>query len=188
MTNKTMTMEKKNGMSKSEKETLELVLQAYMQEQADNTQAIQDMVTAVNGLTDRIADVSNLVKESSQVRLDTAPLKVALQKGILDLKVALARRPQPIVRKFQVLLFPEQDARLFYKIVFGRWLIWLSVMLLLNNVYKWGVHYTDVQNQIRQAQVKNNQIRKAWDQLYNSSGREVKRKMNKIYEDVNTSI
>ena len=48
MTSKTMTMEKKNGMSKSEKETLELVLQAYMQEQADNTQAIQDMVTAVN--------------------------------------------------------------------------------------------------------------------------------------------
>ncbi|MFA7472460.1 MAG: hypothetical protein WCY86_06130, partial [Spirosomataceae bacterium] len=92
MTNKKMTMEKKNGMSKSEKETLELVLQAYMQEQADNTQAIQDMVTAVNGLTDRIADVSNLVKESSQARLGTAPLKVALQKGILDLKVALARR------------------------------------------------------------------------------------------------
>src|SRR5690606_19672055 len=125
MTSKTMTMEKKNGMSKSEKETIELVLQAYKEEQAENTQAIQDMVTAVNGLTDGIADVSNLVKESSQVRLDTAPLKVALQKGILDLQVAFARRPQPIGRKFQVLLFSEQDATLFYKIVFGRWLIWL---------------------------------------------------------------
>lgn len=173
-------------MSKSEKETLELVLQEYMQEQAGNTQTIQDLVTAVNGLTDKIGEVSSLVKGSSQTRTDIVPLKVTLDKGILDLKAALGERPQPIVRKLQVLLFPEQDARLFYKIVFSRWLMWLVVMLLLNNAYKWGVHYIDVQKQIRSEQVQSDKIRAAWNQFYNSSGREVKRKMDSVLKEVDT--
>ena len=168
-------------MSKSEKETLELVLQEYMQEQAGNTQTVQDLVTAVNGLTDKVGEVSSLVKGSSQARTDITPLKVTLHKGILDLRAALAERPQPTVRKFQVLLFPEQDAKLFYKIVFGRWMMWLAIMLMLNNIYKWGVHYTDVQSQVRQEQLKNDQIREAWDELYEDSSKEMKRKMEGIY-------
>lgn len=116
-------------MSKSEKETLELVLQEYMQEQAGNTQTVQDLVTAVNGLTGKIEEGNSLVKGSSQARTDIAPLRVILHKGILDLKAALAERPQPIIRKFQVLLFPEQDAKLFYKIVFGHWMPSVTVQL-----------------------------------------------------------
>lgn len=174
-------MEKRNGMSKSEKETLELVLQEYMQEQAGNTQIVQDLVTAVNGLTGKIEEVNSLVKGSSQARTDIAPLRGALHKGILDLKAALVERPQPIIRKFQVLLFPEQDAKLFYKIVFGRRMMWLAIMLMLNNIYKWSVHYTDVRSQIRREQLKNDQIREAWDQLYRDSSRVMKLKMEGIY-------
>jgi hypothetical protein len=54
----------------------------------------------------------------------------------------LNNKPQPVVKKFQILLFPEQDAKLFYKIVFGRWFLFLVLMLLIINLYKFSVHWS----------------------------------------------
>ena len=90
-------------------------------------------------------------------------------------------QPKSIVRKFQILLFPEKDARLFYKVVFSRWFLWLAVMLFLTNLYKWGIHYSDTQKEIKLVQVENDRIRKAWNYMYNNNGKDVKKLMEKAY-------
>lgn len=104
-----------------------------------------------------------------------------MQKGLTNVKPIIGTQPKSIVKKFQVLLFPEQDAKLFYKVVFGRWFLWLVIMLFLTNLYKWGIHYSDNQKEIKMQQIENDRIRKSWNYMYNNNGKEVKRLMERAY-------
>ncbi|MNF90019.1 hypothetical protein D3C84_725690 [compost metagenome] len=93
----------------------------------------------------------------------------------------IGRQPKNIIRKFQILLFPEQDAKLFYKIVFGRWFLWLAIMVALSNLYNWGIHYSDNSKEIEIRQIQNDRIVKAWEYMYSNNGKETKKLMEKAY-------
>lgn len=167
-----------------ERETLQLVLEEFAQEQKINNQHIEALIIAINNIGNKI-DVS--IKEHKPGKnilepLDIKPIEAILQKSFLDIKFMIGRQPKSTVRKFQILLFPEQDAKLFYKIVFGRWFLWLAIMIALNNLYSWGIHYSDNSKEIEMRQVQNNRIRKAWEYMYINSDKETKKLMKKAYE------
>lgn len=166
-----------------EKETLGLVLEEFTQEQKTTNQTINDLIAAVNAIGSKVDDVKKELDnpKSVSVTTDTKPIQQIMQKGLTDVKLIVGSQPKSIVRKFQILLFPEQDAKLFYKVVFSRWFLWLVIMLFLTNLYKWGIHYSDNQKEIKLEQIKNDRIRKSWNYMYNNNGKEVKRLMEKAY-------
>jgi hypothetical protein len=167
-----------------ERKTLQLVLEEFTQEQKTNNQHIEALIVAINNVGNKI-DVSikeQKVEKNVLESLDIKPIEAILQKSFLDIKFMIGRQPKSIVRKFQILLFPEQDAKLFYKIVFGRWFLWLAIMIALNNLYSWGIHYSDNNKEIEMRQVQNNRIRKAWEYMYINSDKETKKLMKKAYE------
>lgn len=166
-----------------ERETLELVLEEFTQEQKTNNQYIGALIIAVNTVEDKFDafkkeyEIEKVVSEP----LDIKPIEAILQKGFLDVKFMIGRQPKSIVRKFQILLFPEQDAKLFYKIVFGRWFLWLAIMVVLSNLYNWGMHYSDNRKEIEIRQIQNDRIRKAWEYMYSNNSKETKKLMKKAY-------
>ena len=166
-----------------EKETLGLVLEEFTQEQKTTNLAINDLVAAVNAIGSKVEDFRNELNKpkTATIIADTRPVHQIVQKGLTDIKIMIGTQPKSIVRKFQILLFPEKDARLFYKVVFSRWFLWLAVMLFLTNLYKWGIHYSDNQKEIKLAQVENDRIKKAWDYMYSHNGKEVRKAMEKAY-------
>jgi len=129
-------------LNNTEKDTLQLVLEEYAQEQTGNTKAVNDLITVVNGLTGKIKEFEEKIEKPKTVNVsaDTKPIQDIVRKGIIDISLTVAAQPKSIVKKFQILLFPEQDRKLFYKVVFGRWLILLAIMLFITNVYIWGIH------------------------------------------------
>jgi hypothetical protein len=166
-----------------ERETLELVLEEFAQEQKTNNQHIEALIVAVNNVGDKI-DV--LEKEHKKERvtldpLDIKPIETILQKGFHDMKFMIDRQPKNIIKKFQILLFPEQDAKLFYKIVFGRWFLWLVILVAINSLYNWGIHYSDNRKEIEILEIQNDRIRKAWDYMHANSGEGTKKLMKKAY-------
>jgi hypothetical protein len=166
-----------------EKETLGLVLEEFTQEQKTTNLAINDLVTAVNAISSKVEDFRNELNKpkTATILADTRPVQQIMQKGLTDIKIMIGTQPKSIVKKIQILLFPEKDARLFYKVVFSRWFLWLAVMLFLTNLYKWGIHYSDNQKEIKLVQIENDRIRKAWDYMYNHNGKEVRKAMEKAY-------
>lgn len=134
-----------------EKESFKLVLEEFTQEQGKHAKSIEDLITAVNGLTGKFRSFGEKLEKPSQITVstDTKPIQEIVKKGIIDMKLTVAGQPKNIVRKFQLLLFPEQDAKLFYKVVFSRWLLWLVAMLFITNLYKWGIHWNDSKNAIK---------------------------------------
>ena len=166
-----------------EKETLGLVLEEFTQEQKTTNQNINDLISAVNTIGSKVDDFKKELDKPKAVSVmtDTKPIQQIMQKGLTDVKLMIGTQPKSIIRKFQILLFPEQDAKLFYKVVFSRWFLWLVIMLFLTNLYKWCIHYSNNQKEIKMEQIENDRIRKSSNYMYNNNNKEVKRLMEKAY-------
>ena len=103
-----------------------------------------------------------------------------LQKGFTDIGIRLAMRPGTVVRKFQLNLFPERDAKLFYKIVFGRWLLGLILAFLIGNIYSLSVRWIDNQKEIDLKQIETSKITSAWHRLYLIKNKNIHASMDSI--------
>jgi hypothetical protein len=180
-----MEKEKKEGINA---DVIQIVLEEFSQDMKTNTQAVNDLITAVNSTNNRLDDIKALQEKSAvgnnaqvtlpanvQAKFDT------ISKGVTDIRILMGERPQPQVVKKQFLLFPEYDAGRFYKIVFGRWFLMLVILFCLSCLYQWAIHYTDSRNEIQLEQLQNDHIRKSWQHLYDSSNKEGKRQMDKVY-------
>jgi hypothetical protein len=176
-------MDTTEKLNSEEKETFLLVVGELAQEQVNNTKTVNDMVTAVNVLTGKIDELSEKVDKPKPVIVsaDTRPAQEIMNKGVADMKIIVGTKPQPVVKKFQILLFPEHDAKLFYKIVFGRWFLFLVLMLLIVNLYKFSIHWSDNQKEVQREQLQNDRIKRAWYYLYEEEGKARKRLMDSAY-------
>ncbi|UKJ07929.1 hypothetical protein [Solitalea lacus] len=162
------------------KETLEIVLEEFTKEQQTINQTVNDLISAVNELNGKFDSFQKKrsLTENNAVKIDIMPIQEIIKSGIVDMKLIVGSQPKSIIKKFQILLFPEQDAKLFYKVVFSRWLLWLVLLLFITNLYKWGIHWSEAQQTIKIKQLENERIQKAWDYLYKKNGKGVKRLMD----------
>jgi hypothetical protein len=169
-----------------QKDTLELVLEEFAEEQKSNTKSLNDLVTAVNGLSGKLSSFEEKLNnpKSVSVSVDAKPIQDIVRKGIADIVLAAASQPKSLVRKFQILLFPEQDAKLFYKVVFGRWFLMLLLMLFVSCLYKFSIHWSDNQKEVKLQKQENDLIKKAWHHLYTHQGKEIKKLMDSAYMKV----
>jgi hypothetical protein len=163
---------------------MELVLQEFADEQKTTNQHIIELIKKSDELKEKFKDLEiQISNPQTSVNSDTKPFLSLLENGLMEIKTIVGNQPKNVTNKFQLLLFPEQDAKLFYKIVFGRWFLWLVVMLALTDLYKWGVHYSDNQMKIEVEQLEKDRIRKSWKYLYKNSDKGIQRKMDKTYEN-----
>ena len=176
-------MDTTEKLNSEEKETFLLVVGELAQEQVNNTKTVNDLVTAVNVLTGKIDELNEKVDNPKPVIVaaDTRPAQEIMTKGVADMKIIVGTKPQPVVKKFQILLFPERDAKLFYKIVFGRWFLFLVLMLLIVNLYKFSIHWSDNQKEVKREELENDRIKKAWYYLYERENGNGKRFMDSAY-------
>lgn len=167
-----------------ERETLQLVLEEFTQEQKTNNQHIGELIIAVNNVGNKIDAFikEHKIEKNVSDPFDSKPIEAILQKSFLDIKFMIGRQPKCITRKFQVLLFPEQDAKLFYKIVFGRWFLWLVIIVAITNLYNWGIHYSDNSREIEIQHIQDDRVRKAWEYMYINNDQEIKKLMKKAYK------
>ena len=145
-------MEAVKKIDEQEKNTLEIVLKEILDEQqkanninTNNVAAINQLVTTVSNFNERLENLKIISPPIS-----TKPLEEIVRKAVNDMQLAANNQSKIITSKFQILLFPEQHAKLFYKIVFGRWFMWLTVMFFITNLYKWSIHWSDNQKEIKQ--------------------------------------
>jgi hypothetical protein len=142
----------------------EFLINELTKQQGQLRETTNDLVSAVNSSTLKVDSLQNTIEELLNEKCkglerlmeqkignlknvnqqeDANSLQAALKKSIVDLRLMLSTYPKGITKKFQILLFPEQDAKLFYKIVFGRWFMWLAMMLALVLLFKSAIHYID---------------------------------------------
>lgn len=159
----------------------QLTMEIFSEEQSVNTRAIDGLARVVKELAEK---TDRMIAQAAPI--SPTPLADEIREDIATIKRAVTARPQSITRKFQVLLFPEQDRKLFYRIVFGRWLMWLTAMLLLNNLYRFGVNWID--SRTEQVRLQNDQTRKAWDILYRDGSKRTRETMDRARQQAGNEL
>jgi hypothetical protein len=175
-------MEPKN-FEKEEAGSLEIVLNEFAEEQKSNTKSIGDLVMAVNGLTEKFKQYEEKLDKPKEITVstDTKPVEDIVKKGVTQMHLLLSGQPKSVTKKFQLLLFPEQDAKLFYKIVFGRWFMWLAIIVFLQFFYDWAVHWSDINKEVNMQQLKNDRYTNAWNYLYRQSTNKTRKIMDSAW-------
>lgn len=173
-------MESTKNRNNIELEKMELVLNEILSEQKETNKSNSDIIEAINRLNNKISEFDKKLENINITapQPDLKPFQQILSKGIIDISLIATKQPQPIVRKFQILLFPEQDARLFYKIVFGRWFLLLVISFAIVSTYRWAIHNSDNKARIELELIKNNKTTKAWDLLYKKENKVLHRQMD----------
>jgi hypothetical protein len=176
-------MEAVKKVDEQQRDTLELVLKEILDEQQKANKINAGQVAAIGQLTIKVNSFNERLENLKIIPppLSTKPYEEIIRKGITDMQFTVGNQPKTLTRKFQILLFPEQDAKLFYKIVFGRWFLWLVIMLFITNLYKWGINWSDNQKEIKQLQLQTDRIKKAWNYLYFQDGKTFRRLMDRAY-------
>ena len=164
-------------------DVLELVIRELLAEQQEASKMIALQTETINQLKALISGLrDNENPGKTPLQPSTKPIEEIIKKGVFDMQAIAASQPKNVTRKFQFLLFPEQDAKLFYKIVFGRWLILLAVMLLITDIYKWSIHYSDNQKELPAQELVRDQITRAWIYFYHQQDKNGKRLMDSVYQ------
>jgi hypothetical protein len=177
-------METKYNSENNENAHLGLVLEEILNEQKSQSKSINDLTGAIKSLSDRFTNNEEELRNSKLNTLSTnvQPIQEIVTKGISEIEqIVSARHQKPVIKKVQMLLFPEQDTKLFYKIVFGKWLLWLTVMLFLTNLLKFSIHWSDNQKEIKFRLMENEHFKQAWFRLYSQPNKNLKRLMDTTY-------
>jgi hypothetical protein len=175
-----METNKAKGSADTDKATLAVYQLA--DEVKDLNKSIVDIVNTVNHLSGRI---SKFDEHLSEINTDPPPfdmkrVEVVMSKGLTDMSVQITSEIKKTRRTYQLLLFPPQDAKLFYKIVFGRWALYFAICLGILKVYDWAVHESDNRAQIEIEEVKfrNERINRAWYYMYSLKNKSLHRQMD----------
>ncbi|MEP7109403.1 MAG: hypothetical protein ABI760_15525 [Ferruginibacter sp.] len=176
-------MEGVKKIAEQERETLEIVLKEILEEQQKTGKINLDQAAAISGLIIKVNSFNEKLENLKIIAppVSTKSFEEIFKKVISDMQLTTNSEHKVVTRKFQILLFPEQDAKLFYKIVFGRWLLWLTIMLFITNVYKLSIHWSDNQKEIKLQNLEKDKIKKAWNYLYFQTGKNIKRLMDSAY-------
>ena len=141
---------------------IEIVLRELLTEQQKANDLAVDQAAILSQITAKLKVLEeNTVKPIVPPSpINTMAIEKIIQKGMLDIRLIVDNQPKNVVRKIQVLLFPENDTALYCRIVFGRWVFWLVVMLCITDLYKWAIHWSDNQKELQYQEQLNKQIAK----------------------------
>jgi hypothetical protein len=168
---------------KVEASSLEIVLNEFSEEQKAHAKSIGDLVVAINGLTGKFIQLEEKLDKPKEVTVhtNTKPIEDILKKATAHIQLTVSGQPKSITKKYQFLLFPEQDAKLFYKIIFGRWFMWLAIIVFLHFLYNWAVHWSDNNKDVQLQELQNDRFTNAWNYLYKKSNKGTRKLMDSAW-------
>jgi len=175
-------MEHNKKVENSEREKLELVLLEVLEEQKETNKTNVNVVNTVNHLSGKMSKFEEKLQnfQIASPTVNTKEIQDIVSKGMLSTSMLVERQMKNSSRKFQILLFPPQDAKLFYRVVFGRWFLYTVIALAILKVYDWAIHQSDnnARVQMETERAMNDKFIKAWNYLYDQGNKGLRRQMD----------
>jgi hypothetical protein len=121
----------------------------------------------------KLSDIGN-----SNKPVDTTSIEYVLKSGITEIRSLVSQGERPVIKKFPILFFPEQNAERFYKIVYGGIFLVIVIVFFLHHTYKVILHQQEINKEIQIGAQKNNPLTKAWDYLYSRKNKQLHKQMD----------
>ncbi len=162
-----------------ETEIIESVLKEILEEQKAGLQVNRELSANIDNLTSKMEGVYQKLElqKAPLPPADTKLMQSIISTGIRQIQQTVEAQPKNIVRQFRFLLFPEQLAEQYYRIVFGRLLFWMMIFLLATYLFVLGKQGIQSWERVQEENLEANHARNAFDYLYKYAGKEDRKKM-----------
>jgi hypothetical protein len=157
-----------------DKDIMETVLTEMLEEQKqsnllnrENTQALVEQDKRLGAIEKKLDN-----KSLAPVPIDTKPVERLIAEGINKTIAIVADQPRQVIHQKRILLFPEYNANEYYKIVFGRVLGWVVLLIIATYFFVLGKGFIA-------AYQENDMYRQGYEQLLKEkqeSDRKIKQK------------
>jgi hypothetical protein len=149
-------------------------LRELKQQQTQQTKAVVILLDKLQNFENKVSDI----KVQSSSPIDINSLSKDISDGITSIKSVIETQPKSVIKQYRFLLFPEQNAGEYYRIVIGRLLFWVMVFLLATYLFALTRQFIDNWAIVRNNELNGNQYKKAWQYLYKNENKSGKRKMD----------
>jgi hypothetical protein len=126
-----------------EQEIIETVLKEILdeiktihQEAVSKDQQIEVISKKIESFDGKLSSIKIEIPE-----IDLRPIQHQLESRLKRIEKLIEDQPKNITHKKQVLLFPEYGAREYYKLVFGRVLFWILLVLVATYLFSLGKQF-----------------------------------------------
>ena len=123
-----------------EREIIETVLTDILEElkqlktlATNNTNATLDNANRLKVITDKLES-----KQPIKPDINTQSIEQIILSGLARINSTMNQKPAPVKREFRILLFPEYNTSEYYRIVFGRIIFWLVMLVIAKYLYLLG--------------------------------------------------
>ena len=144
-----------------ENEMIETVLTEILGELKQSNHLNQQNNLAIIENKNRLISIEKKLesKDALKTLMNTGRLEQIISTGIDNISAMIDRRPEKVRREFRVLLFPEHNTKEYYRVVFGRIIFWLVILVIAKYSYLLGSEWItkDYENQ---------KYKKSWENLY----------------------
>ncbi len=121
-----------------EKEIIETVLTEIYGELKQTNELLKENITLATENKNRLIVIGKKL-EVKDVRpvLDTQPIEQIVSRGV-DHIAAIIDQPKKRRPEFRFLFFPEHNTKEYYKIVYGRIIFWLVILVIAKYLFLLG--------------------------------------------------
>src|SRR5438105_7248572 len=105
---------------------------------SEQNQMIKKLIEKPEGSDEKLEQQKAIIPS-----IDVQPVQAMITKFIAQMQTIITAQPQNIVRQFRILLFPEQNATEYYRLVFGRLLFWMMIFLIATYLFVLGKQFID---------------------------------------------
>jgi hypothetical protein len=180
-------MSSSNGLSMDE-----LTLKEILAEQIEESKATRKYITKLEqsiAYRDRVIKdlLVHFEQKSSNLKVeipkpDLSEVSATLDTKLTNIQQAAERKPVSVTRQFRLLLFPETNTEHYYKIIFGRILPWLVIVLISTYLFSLGSDWLNNQQAIELQEIETNISARAWSKLYDKANKRDKKKLDEFWE------
>ncbi|MDQ6845613.1 MAG: hypothetical protein M3Z92_14915 [Bacteroidota bacterium] len=114
-------------------------------------------------------------KDVAKPEINNRSIEQIISTGINNITAMIKQHPPTVKREFRVLLFPEQNTKEYYQIVFSRIIFWLVVLVIAKYIYLMGSEWII-------KHYENQKYKKAWENLYKHQEKANQKMMQRIID------
>lgn len=108
--------------------------------------------------------------------IDTKPIEQIISRGMDNISAIIEQPKDKRRPEFRILLFPEHNTREYYRIVFGRIIFWLVILVIAKYLYLLGSEWIS-------KSYDDQRYKKAWENLYRQQGKPSQKIMQKLIDN-----
>ncbi|WP_018615939.1 hypothetical protein [Segetibacter koreensis] len=166
-----------------ENEKLDLVLSELWEDLKGVRQMIGEQKEQMQQLQQEVTNLRQKLEQKKLIvpPIDTKPVQLIVTAAIAKVRQLVSEQPKPVIQERRFLLFPEYNAREYYKRIF-RLIMWFTLVSMGTYLFVLGKQALENYKEVQLRQLEANQYKNTWQYMYHQEGKQGKKKMDNAWQ------